>query len=797
MKLLSSNRIFIIMFVMVVVLIAILFGTSEKYKKRTRPNICNTFPYLPQCIIPESREIVQPRLSMKPKEKRAFCVSGGGTLSQSTAHGVLAAILKYRRSREGTRMSVSDLFKDFNNFSGSSGGNVFLSMLAYDRGYNESFNSIGGNLTAQKVAEKFHDTYITEFNQIRDQADEFNPSALDSLQLPYFFKLVFKLLTIDSPGVLGLGGIGRLGSAYMLDRHKKTLMKDTLPEYGHLNVTIAGSVLTTGDLSLPGSSEEVSYSYNLPAGEECMTNLPFGHGPLTSVSTVNGVEIKEYKARSLDSFRYWDGWRFPPGPVPDNTMFDTCKWVDKYEDGWFSDTLLPYKVYRCKNVASSECCQNNSQSNKCTGASLVTFTSKPNTLSFARNIYSDTTQYFAYNIETEKEPTGEWEGNFSTESIPNKAVKFVAEVPTNINRMNYDTSRELLGNVIGVTTALPGIIRDPCIIKSAFYRGGFSDQEQFVARFSKVDLDMSVFLKTNNSADSNKRLYSSACSIINDCGSTNEDMKVKLSKLANSQPLALFDAAGCDNTGVLTSVLEHQQQSELQTLNICAISRVPEEIAILFKRNPRYVNADGSSKLFDDVTTIVDVIMDVVNDVANFNTFQEAGLIVGTIAAESLVFALGNLISPLLGIALTASLIASLTEIVWEALDLDTDYHVTTDNFGKTFKTQVHLRAPSIFDKPDIPLEEFSTTVMNNDGDSIPFSLKRYENLTTINNPLFGIRAGTKVNLTAITCESTGQLISFFGDGKNFKDTVKYSFEGIERALSDSTGRRIIEKTFM
>ena len=89
---------------------------------------------------------------------------------------------------------------------------------------------------------------------------------------------------------------------------------------------------------------------------------------------------------------------------------------------------------------------------------------------------------------------------------------------------------------------------------------------------------------------------------------------------------------------------------------------------------------------------------------------------------------------------------------------------------------------------------EYNTTVDNSSGEAIPCSLRYYENLKTVNHPLHWVKEGTSVNLTAIICESTGQLIPFFGDGKNFEDTVKYSFEAIEKAYMDPVGSRILER---
>ena len=800
------KRVFVIVLVVVVLLgiftVIVRQETYDDEVSKITP-ICTRFPYLSFCRRsfkpkPRSRPDQPPRVDIANIKKRAFCVAGGGTLSQSTAHGIIASILKHKREGTGNReLKIKDILKDVNIFSGSSGGNVFLALLAYDRIYNDSINDIR-NLTAERTAENFYNTYISTFNNIRDEADEFDQELLSSLELPYFLRLFLEILTIDSPGVLGLGGIRRLGQAYLLDRHINTKMKNTLPDYNNTNVIIAGSLVTTANVNIEDGRQDISYTYNIPTGEDnCRDVLPFEHGPLTSRTNIDGIDIKEYRSKTLDSMRLWDGWSTQPGPLPDNKMFDTGIWRRKREDGWFSNPELPYRVYRSKNVSASDCCQNNSESNKCTSASLVTFASKSDTIPFSREgIYNDKTEYYAYNIETEKNPTGDWEDEV-TGSIPDVAYKLVADVSTKLDSMIYDTSEELLNNVIGVTTALPGIIKDPCLVKSAIYRGGFSDQELFASRFLKLGIDLSVYVKTNDTLTPNRRLYPTIC----DAAGCNrvDDVKTQLSKIAKAQPLCLFDAAGCDNTGVLPAVLAFQTDNRFyktQTLEIFTIVRVESELGMLFKRNPLLVTEEKAQKGYDAVTDTVDAIMDVVNDVANFNVFQEAALIAGYVSAASIVYGLSSLLSPILGIALTSALVTATSEIVWEALDLDTDYHVTTDRFGKTFNTQLHFRAPTIFSTAPRPSEEYNTTIDNSNGEAIPFSLKYYENLKTVDHPLHGIKKGTTVNLTAIICESTGQLISFFGDGKNFEDTVKYSFEGIEKTYMDPIGSRILQRVF-
>ncbi len=763
----------------------------EPYKAE-KLGICDRFPNLSFCqrqniaLPPRRRPLVRniPDLI----KKKAFCTGGGGQQSQSVAHGVVASLLKIKRDREGTDKKVSDLL-DADYFSGSSGGNVFLSLIAYDQIYNSSIDEII-NLTAESTANKFYDTYISTFNNIRDNSDGFNTS-FESLELPFFMNLLVKLLNNTSPGVLNLGGTDGLGRAFLLNRHNKTYLKDTLPAYKDTNVVLSMSLIHTCSVNI-GQTNEISYTYNLPTGDDtnCRDILPFNHGVLTSRYNVDGVVIDEYRAVTMNQLRFWDGWSSIGRSLPSNKMFDTSEWVRKYRNNFFINTESPYKVYRSKNVASAECCQNNSESNNCASTSLLLFASKPGTVSLSNEtIYNDNTEYYAYNIEVEKQPTGEWEDE-ALSTIPDIAYKLVATVPTTINRLSYDTSEEILEDVIAISTSAPGVISDPCLLKSALYRGGFSDQELFAQRLLNTDLQIKGYLKTGDTSTPNRRLYTGVCKLI-ECDDIN-DIDRNLSNISKAKPLGVTDSGGTDNTGVIQSLRAFQANNNLQTLDIFHIGLYHSEIEYLFKPNTTYFTESGATRAFEPVTDALDSLMDVVNYVANFGILEETALLAGSIAASSIVASLSNLLSPIFGIAITTVFITTLSEIVWEALDLDTDYHETTDKYGKTFKSSLHFRAPSVFSTSNIPTKEYTTTVLDSNGELIPCKLAHYANLRTVENKFYGIKAGTTVNLTVSIINASGSLISFLGDGRNFEDNVRYSFECIQKASRDPIGLSIL-----
>jgi hypothetical protein len=811
-----KNKRIILLFVYIMFLIIFLVTlfifikkNNENYLGLNLGNIdtCTRFPNLPQCLRIRKPPLprIPPYIQLKPSQskKRALCVSGGAMLVTSTAHGIISSILSHKRTTSGNfNMKVSELLNNINYFSGTSGGNIFLSLLSYDKTYNDDINGIT-NMTAEAVSRKYHDTYVSAFIDIRDRENGFQPSNFDILELPYFLSLILDLMTINNPGILSIGSSNkRLAQAYLLDRQRNKKLKQLLPEYNNKIFTLNTSVITTGVLNV-GKKSNITYSYNLPTGNsaDCRDVIPFNHGPLTSRSTIDGIVIDEYRSTTLDTLRYWDGWSRPPGPLPDNKMFDTCKWVQKYEDDWFSNTPEDFRVYRCKNVASSDCCQKNSNLTKCSDMSLLLFTSKPgiNSVTAAPNIYNNKTNYFAYNLETEKNPTGEWE-DMVTSSVPDVGFKLVSEVPTKLNTMVYDTSEEYLEDVANVTTAFFGhYTLNPCLVKAMMYAGGFSDQELFVQRFLRIGLKLGTAINTsNNTHTPNNRLYENLCEAV-DCSSTSDNMAT-LSKISKVQPLMLADAGYIENSGIVSSVITFQNQHkqnlrDAPTLEILAIVRDILNIQILFNRNPLLVDEEGNQRWYETLEDSLAEVGDIINTVANFNVLEEAAISSGVISATAIVSVLSSLLSPIIGISVAVLIASSITEIVWEAIDLDTDGHVTTDNYGKTFRASLHARAAHIFNNDEIPDEIFETTFNDEVGDVRRFSIRRYENLTTKDNYFFGVKAGTKINITAIETQTTGDLIPYFSDGENMEFAVKVAFEGIEAAYQDPVGRRILNKT--
>jgi hypothetical protein len=782
-------RIFLIICIVCVIAILILvFNRNENY------NICDILPNLPQCKnqltnpriprpgdsslgnIPRVRE--PPRLggipsppTLIPKAKHALCVSGGGILSFSVFNGVMASALQMKRlSTRDPYKKLSDMKFDY--MSGASGGGLSVSMLAYDQKYNNDLNRL--NLSGWQVRIQFARDYINEFTRLRDLYSIQDPNeVLRSVQLPYF---ITTLLGITSTlfdniyGLLGLEGTSQIAKIYFLNRHNNTKVSDILPEYSHTNVIQPVSILTTGSLSFPNI--QLNLSYNLPTGDECKRNLPYNHGPETSSERYGDVILKSYNANGLNNLRYWDVTprQPPPGPVPDNTMFDTCEWVQKYEDGWFSNTPEPYKVYRCKNIAAGECCQNNSENMKCTLGSLGLYASKSNSVPFTVNgIYARETEYYAFNIETEKEPTGEWQEEV-TDLIPYKARKLVAKVPTSLDRISYDTSQESLVMVTAANTSLPGVVSDPCYLKSIIYKGGFSDQEQLVERMNRITLNINPCLRTDSNGDPNKRLYKNICSLLADNSETvcrNEstsrytrlspdyDISIPLKEIIAKKPLNTVDGGAIDNSGVIPSIIAHQKSVYNNTrLNITNITSSINYTKALFEDSV-YNDADGNITCFQDIDITVDELMVLVNDVANYNILEELGIILGAVAATAVAGGVASIISNLFGISVTVIIIASIAEIVWEILDLDTDYHEIVDNYDRSFIGKIMCRSPIVLSGSDFPEYQTSLTIQRiEDRMNFYVKLLYYENRETVENKLLGVLPGTKVNMYCITVET-------------------------------------------
>ena len=818
------QRITIILFFSLILVLSILTGIL--IRKNENFSICDRFPNLPQCnrrqIVPRRNRLTglipRPELVgiISSQPRNALAVSGGGLYIVSIFHGAITAGLQTKRqANRDPYIKLSDMKYDY--MTGISGGGVAISMMAYDKTYNDMINPL--NLTAQSVKENFLNNFIDPFIALRNRYTDFDTNMLESLELPYF---VTALMGISSTlfdgieGLLGLGGTSKLAQLYLLDRHNNTKMSDVLPEYSHAHVILPAAILTTGNLNFP-NIPSLNLSYNLPTGDACKRFLPYENGPLTTSERYGDVILKTYNARSLNELRYWDirPSLSPTGPLPDNTMFDTCDWVQKYEEGVFFNTIQPYKVYRCKNIASGECCQNNSYNTRCTMGSLVYYSSRPNTLPFVvpERIYPENTQYYSYNVATEKEPTGEWQDE-ATDLILYDAKKIVADVPTTIHTMDYNTSDELLYMVTAANTALSGIMSDPCYLKSVLYRGGFSDQEEFANRINSLSLNLNPYLRTNSERSNNRRLYKNLCSLLGDnttCSNDrrsytelnpNYDISIPLKEIVDKMPLCAVDGGVVDTSGVVASVVAHQNSIyDKRPLNIFNITCNISDTYVLFDISPYHEY--GDSKTFNDYDDMLKELMDTVNDVANWNILQEAAFLAGTVAGGAIVSGLASVLSPIVGVAVTATLILSLSETVWEMLDLDTDYHETVDKEGKEFSGKFVRKAPIIFSGywlPDIKRER----IIQREGDMKNFKIRLscYKNRTTLNNEILGVKEGTKINLTVIDVTSEGSknipLVPFFDDnGEKWAEMSRIVFDGVrELAQSDGTISELLKDAF-
>ncbi len=793
----------IIISVGIIVLVSILLISlgrdNEKY------SICDRFPDLPVCkandiprtVVPRIRRVV-PNFSPKVTRKSALTVAGGGMVASSVFHGIMTAALQLKRvQNRDPYLRLSDLKFDYR--SGASGGGVGTTLMVYDKEYNEQVNQL--NLTAYSMKEQYIKGYVNKFIKLRNRYTDLDQDSLSILRLPFFATALIGIATTlfdGIEGVIGLGGTTKLASIYLLDRHNNTKMSDVLEEYSNTQVIIPSSLLTSGSLNFP-NIPSLNLSYNLPTGDTCLRTLPYNHGPLSSSTRFGDTVIKAYNASSLNALRYWDVTPRPPepGPLPDNTMFDTCEWVQKYEYGVFSNTIQPYKVYRCKNIASGECCQNTSTTSPCTSYSIVNYSSKPDGVSFTiPSIYSETTQYYSYNVDTEKQPTGEWQDEV-TDLISSDAQKLVAELPTSINTMNYDTSQESLKMVNSATTSLPGAIADPCFIKSVVYSCGFSDQEEFVNRIQSIGVNLSPYIRTNSSGSNNNRLYKNMCSLLGNnttCSNLlssrfselnpDYDISIPLKEIITKKPLCLSDGGTTDNSGMISSILAHQKDNMYAELDITNITTSPRAAHVLFEENP-YVDEYGNSTIQNDIRDALQELADLVNQISNFGLLEELALGAASIAGLTLFGGLASLLGSLFGIAVTAGLIATFSELAWEIIDLDTDYHTVFDKNGGEFTPEFNIRAPIAISGSGRTTEagEFTEyTNVNRGVDGLPFKLSiTHFKRKTVDNSLFGIRAGTKINLTVISFTSyephNVPLIPFFAeDGEQWGELARLAF---------------------
>ena len=803
-----------IVIVVCILAILIILTQTEKYSLKS---ICDRFPNLPQCrqersIIPRLRKpprfppsLPEPRLPERKPFKNALTFQGGGFISIASFYGFTLALMKIKR-QNSPNSSLSSIFRDFSYMSGSSGGQVFMTLMGYDRKFNEDIESIR-SLTPEDVGMHYRRTYMKDVLRFIDE-NQTAPltSQLSVFQLPYFIQLVLKISSgvgaLD--GLLAMGSVTKVSEAYHQGRFSNTKVADVLPEYRNTDFICPVTISTVGSLTV--RSVPVNYSYNLPTGDASIENLPYNHGPLTRSYILDGLQINEYNTDTMNQERFWDGWNRPPRDVPDNKMFDTCEWVRKYDYGIFRNTPEPYKVYRCKNVASADCCQNTSDTDIIAPAfSLINYTSKNSIPLTIPGLYADKIQYYSYDKDIEKQPTGEWQDEV-TDLITVDADKSVIEVPTTIEYGN--PSQESIASVLGASTAATAVFKDNCLIKSTFYRSGTSDQEEIVQRIGQFGLDTSCILK-GGGPQTNERIYTDVCSALNESeaeiarcdelstGSRNPDYdeNVLLTKMATNKLLVAGDSAFVENTGISSIILGHQAANTLLPLNITVFGIYNPDIEELFKPTWSGPLVPLAAEIRDGLSEL----MDTVNDVANWNILEESAFLAGTVSAGTIVSGLAAVLSPILGVSVAATLIASLSEIIWEALDLDTDYHTTIDKYGNKITPTFARLNNTIFGVPFSSGREIYTRQYNED---LKFSVIAFDNLVTRKNKMTGIKAGTKVSLTIISANSRdnyplGPFIRSKDDSETYGELAQISFDCLEESYRTSAAvRRRIDASF-
>ena len=798
-------------------LVGLLLVVALQKENYTFMTLCDRFPNLQQCkqrklLFPRLRNpprlpssLPEPRLPERKPFKHALAFQGGGYISITQFYGFTLALMKIKR-QNSPNSSLSSIFRDFSYMSGSSGGQVFMTLMGYDRKFNEDIESIR-SLTPEGVGMHYRRTYMKDVLRFIDE-NQTNPLAneLTVFQLPYFIQLTLKIIsqTGSLDGVLGLGNTTRVSQSYHQGRLSNKKVVDVLPEYRNTNFICPVTIATVGTLTVP--SVPVNYSYNLPTGDASIENLPYNHGPLTRSYILDGLQINEYNTNTINQERFWDGLNSTPRDLPYNKMFDTFEWVRKYDDGIFINTPEPYKVYRCKNVASADCCQNTSVKGIIApDFSQINYTSKNSLPLTIPGIYADKIQYYSYDKDIEKQPTGEWQDEV-TDLITVDAKKSVIEVPTVIEYGN--PSQESIASVLAASTSATATSADNCLLKSTLYRSGTSDQEEFFQRVGQFGFSTCCILKAGG-PQTNERIYPNVCSALNEseaeitrCNelstgsrSPDYDENVLLTKMATNKLLVAGDSAFVENNGITSIILDHQAANTLLPLNITVFVIYLPSIEELFKPTWSGPLTPWATDYQDGLIEL----MDTVNDVANWNILEETAFISGAISAGAILSGLAAVLSPILGVAVTVTLIASLSEIIWEALDLDTDYHTTIDKYGNKITPTFALLTNTIFDTPFSSGREIYTRQYNED---LKFSVIAFDNLVTLENKMCGIKAGTKVSLTIISLSSRDHyplapIIRSENDSATYGELAQISFDCLEECYRTSAAvRRRIDASF-
>jgi hypothetical protein len=744
--------------------------------------------------------------------------SGGGMRSFTSHHADLFAILYKKRAKlNNNRIKFNDLFKSINGVSGLSGGSWYISMVFYDKIFNNATNNIGNNLNSDIISQHFWNDYLKLTRDARIRSGTESENLLQNRDIPSYMTFLLRIFSYFSPQVLDnvlYPWIKYISEIMLLNRLKTTKMKDKLPSFNNIDITIISAITT--DSFLSNNSNNPSLSYVLKPNFCSQPEFPCNPGPL--IRNQNS-SIKESNGNMFNTliFNSNDPTRRIPSNNFSNTCFDTCEWKRLYTQRLLlPDIPTNNFVYRCQNVGCAECCRNNSNIQQCPVNLPLFFSSIPQISPMNYKNMSGQIQYVAYNYLTEKEPTGTYSGNITNSQINSNSKRVYYN--TNVNQENidsYDTSEELITNCSSASSAFYGN-NTSCYMKNSLY-AGFSDQEQLLSQLLAIwGNNHTPILSLRN--NSNIRISNDICNITN-CARLFNNVNPNISwnsileKLASKCPVKTSDGGTVDGgSGIVGLIKQHQSiYGNIGNMDIVCftstifdstlskpidiqddprLSYVSSFIRSLFKNqfidpNRPFVSDLNMKSLFKDVP---DQLKNIFNSVANYNLVQESLLLAGS-TISIILDSLLAVLSPILGSSVAMSLSAPLTNIIIDLIDLDTDYHVIEDRYNKKYDSYAFLALrPAIFDAKFEDVYERTNFTIKDNG-KIYLNIIKYKNLNLIDNVFLGIKKGTTINnlyvIQTFYDYKYAQMPSTTNieDYLLYKEEIKLSFEALVECL--------------
>lgn len=837
-----------------------------KDPRSTVNNICDNFPLLDKCksrlerLCEQYPSICLPRklnFDIKPNtppsldlekisKSNGICFSGGGLRSFVSHHGAMNALLKHQQEmKNNPKLKFNDLFKKTDFIGAISGGSWYASMLLYDKKFNDGINNLRV-INKNSISTNLYDNYLSIMRSKRSQLNSIGNFS-DILDVPFFIDYLLTVYDTIFPSSLGLliPWEDVVEKMVLLDRLNNTKMKNLLVPFKNIDVSFGSGILVDATLDINTTTPHFSYVLNpnfscsqMPDYKDHSLKFPCNPGPHDIIDFKGTtIQTKDSRGNYFNQYNGSNEW-----PEFDNTVFDTCQYNPAfglycdYKTGFCDAYPLDFNVYRCQNVGMAECCRNNSKFNQ-TPTTIPIFITSNRNQSFMIN-RSIPIQYVAYNYQTEKEPTGPMNDESYFRDIDTNSRRVALYNRNGITRSminNYDTSKEIVSKAATASGGFLGFIASPCYLKSALYGGGFSDQEMLFNNVKTV-LSYAGVPVLNINSPTESKIHRTVCDSVDNKICTNRegctllcspnrdfDWNNSLKLFNDNLAVRLTDGGNVDGLGLVAAIRSHQTKygniGEMNIICIMSCNFDSTTKATDIQEDPRlseYANltrAVFKNYVFDEDRPLVydinskDMMCDlpnqvnsIINRLANFNILEE----IGTGLAAALVEVIIAAIIPILGPLVAITLLPFTVSLAYEIIDLDTDYHVLTDNYGKKFDSCANLfYKPTILDR-DFDRPDTKSRMIFKDNGKISANILHYKNVELLTNEFLGVFKGTKLkNLYIIQgfLDSTdyGRFPIMETDESTFRkygNGAGFIFEAVNDILRDDRRFRTILSTF-